>query len=154
MRAQGRAGANRSGATLVEVMVASVILAVLALSVAASIHYARSTSILQRNRRTAMEAANGRMEDVRSALFSEVRPANSNYNVYYLNRTSANWAVTSADPGENIVLNGRTRSMVTTVQYMDADGGSASYDCLRVLVSVQYNQDADSKVILETLKAP
>lgn len=132
---------------------AVLILSILAIAGAASMYLSRSTAIVQRDRRTALEIANGRLEDARVAAYDSVSPLAQNYNTYYLSRTGANWKVTSTDPGEKAVINGRPQTMRTTVQYVDIDGGSSSYDVLRFMVSVQYHANASSVVALETLRA-
>lgn len=135
-------------------MVACLVLATIALTAAASIQYARSMSVVQRDRRTALEMANSRLEDARGAAYASVRPSSSNYNVYYVSRTGSAWQVTAGNPNETTKVNGRSRPITTTVQYVDVDGGSASYDCIRLWVSVQYSANASNLVILETLKSP
>lgn len=132
---------------------AILILSILAIAGAASMHLSRSATLAQRDRRTALEIANGRIEDTRVAAYGSISPLAQNYNIYYLSRTGANWRVTSADPGEKAVVNGRQRAMQTTVQYVDIDGGSSSYDVLRLMVSVRYHANTSSVVALETLRA-
>jgi len=134
-------------------MIASVILAVLALGVAASIELSRSKTMMQRQRRVAAEVANGRLEALRAALYTTILPLAQNYNWYFLTFTGGVWVVSGGDPGETIALNEQTRPIRTRVQYVDADGGSASFDCLRLQVQVQFARDAGSVVTLETMKA-
>lgn len=151
----GRTGRDpRAGTSLVEVMVGCVILGVLALASAASLQYARSTSVQQRDRRTALELANSRLEEIRGAAFNAVKPSANNYNLYYLRKPGANWVVSAGGTNETVAVNGRDRSRITTVQYVDVDGGSASYDALQFKVSVQYGSSADMWVELETLRGP
>lgn len=134
-------------------MIASVILAVLALGIAASIELTRSKTMQQRQRRTAAEVANGRMEALRAAIFTAVDPLNPGFDWRYLAFTGGTWVVSVNDPGETVVINEQSRPMRTQVQWMDADGGSASRDCLRLRVQVQYARDKSSVVTLETMKA-
>ena len=150
---QGPAGA-RGGTTLVEVIIGCLILAVLALAAMASLQYTRSMTVQQRDHRTALELANGRLEALRGAPFNTVRPTSSNYNVYYLRASGTTWVVSSAVTNENVTVNYRPRPMRTTVQYVDADGGSASYDLLKFNVRVQYSSSASNQVELETMRGP
>ena len=53
-----------------------------------------------------------------------------------------------------MTVNYRPRPMRTTVQYVDADGGSASYDLLKFNVRVQYSASASNQVELETMRGP
>jgi Tfp pilus assembly protein PilV len=151
---QPRHWSGRAGTSLVEIMIASVVLAVLALGVAASIEQSRSKNMMQRQRRTAAEVANGRMEALRAAAYSDLLPLSQNYNWYFLRFTGNVWSVSSSDPGETVTINQQNRPMRTRVQYVDADGGSSSYDCLRLQVQVQFARDVNSLVIVETMKAP
>lgn len=134
-------------------MIASMILAVLALGIAASIELSRGKTMMQRQRRTAAEVANGRMEALRAATYADLLPLAQNYNWYFLAFTGGVWVVSAGDPGETITLNELARPMRSRVQYVDADGGSASYDLLRLQVQVQFARDANSVLTLETMKA-
>jgi Tfp pilus assembly protein PilV len=150
----GTGGNSRAGTSLVEVMVGCVILAVLALASGASLQYARSNSVVQRDRRTALELANSRLEDIRASAYNDVKPSAQNYTVYYLRRSGASWVVSAGGTNETVQVNNQVRSLVTTVQYVDVDGSSASYDALRLKASVQYGSSADAWVELETLRGP
>lgn len=151
----GRTGRDRrAGTSLVEVMVGCLILGVLALASAASLQYARSTSVQQRDRRTALELANSRLEELRAAAYNDVKPSANNFNPFYLRRQGTGWAVSSGNTNETVQVNGRARSLITTVQYVDVDGGSASYDALQFKASMQYGSSADMWVELETLRGP
>jgi prepilin-type N-terminal cleavage/methylation domain-containing protein len=151
---EGTGNVSRRGTTLVEVMVACVILAVLALASAASLQYARSMSVQQRDRRTALELANSRLEDLRAAAYSNVWPSAQNYNLYYVRRSGTNWVVSSSSTNEAVKVNNRTRTLVSTVRYVDVDAGSASYDALLFNVKVQYGSSANLQVELETVRGP
>lgn len=145
---------QRAGTSVVEIMIACVVLAVLALGAAASIEKARVGTTQQRNRRAALEAANSRLELLRQSGYVQVSPATLNYNLYYLRYTGGVWTVMSTDPGETVNLYGTNRPMVTRVQYVDVDGGSTSYDALRFNVTVQYGSDTKTFVELDTIKSP
>ena len=105
------------------------------------------------DRRMAMEMANSRLEDVRGAPYSVLTNSLS-YNVYYLDKITGAWRMSASDQGETVSINGRNRPITTTAQYLDADGGSASYDCLRVTASVRYGNAAKDTVTLSTIRAP
>ena len=146
--------AARAGGTLVEVMVSCLILAVIAVATAACLYYAREQTSVQRNRRTAMELANSRLEEIRGAPYSDVSPSSHNYDTNFLDRMSGSWRLSNADQGETVTIGGRTRPITTTVQYMDVDGGSATYDGLRIAVSVGYSGGAEDVVRLATIRSP
>ena len=145
---------TRSGTTLVEVLVSCLILAVIAVGTGACLSLSRTGAAVQRNRRTAMELANSRMEEIRGALYAAIVPPVASYDTYYLDFITGAWRVSATDQGETVTLGGRSRPMVTTVQYMDVDGGPASYDCLRISVSVQYRDTARDAVTLQTVRSP
>lgn len=144
---------RRSGTSLVEVMVAVVLLAVLAIGGAASLHLARSQMVSQRNHRMALEVAGGRLEALRAAAYTQVTPLVQNYVANFVDLMTGAWRVSAADPGETVSIGGRARPMVTTVTYVDADAGSASYDLLRFRVSVQYGTRTQDVVRLETMRS-
>ena len=68
--------------------------------------------------------------------------------------SSMNWVVSAGGTNETVQVNGHARSRIATVQYVDVDGGSASYDALQFKVRVQYGSSADLWVELETLRGP
>lgn len=132
---------------------ACLILGILAIAATESIRYSKSMTIVQRNRRTATDIANGRLEDVRSVSYTNVASGTVNGTLRYLRRNANSWSILNSDPGETVVVNGRSRPIVTTVQYIDADGGSTSYDCLQVVVRVNYGPGANDVVRLETVRS-
>jgi len=145
---------SRCGTTLVEVIVSCLILTIIAVATAECMYHSRAESVKQRNRRLALDAANSRLEDTRAALYTNIKPPANDYSVYFLSKTGATWTVSSTDPGETVLIAGHAREMDTTVQYVDADGGVASYDCLRVAVVVNFSGNASTVVKLETIRAP
>lgn len=145
---------SKSGTSLVEVIIAILILAILVLAATQSIRYSKTMATQQRNRRVALEIANGRLEDTRAAAYNQIAHATKNSDVRYLSRGTNSWTISSSNPNETTVVNGRARPMVTTVQYLDADGGSASFDCLRVAVRVYYGPGTNEFVGLETIRSP
>ncbi len=145
----------RAGSSLVETMVAIVVLAVIALAGAAYLYHARGDIYNARNKRIAQEAASQRLELVRATPYSRVAPTNLTYSIHYLSRQGTNWVHSSSDPGETIQINYRTLPITTTVQYVDADGvAPSSYDYLRLTTSVGYRSGSAERVRLETFYAP
>ena len=157
MRHDGKetgARGQRSGTTVVEVMVAAVVLSVIALAGGAFLAYSRSQVFAQRNRRAALSVANSRLEAVRGSQYDDFTPTLEDYTVYYLAPVGSSWTLSTSDPGETISINGRSMPITTTVSYVDIDGGTASYDCVRVRVSVGYRSGRADRVTLETIVAP
>jgi hypothetical protein len=134
--------------------VACLILAVVAVGTAACLYLSQGATAVQRNRRTALELASSHLEELRSAPYGSIRPSGVNYNLYYIDRLTGNWRVTGAYQAETVVVNGRARPITTTVRYVDADGGAATHDCIRLTVSVGYGQGASEVVTVETLESP
>jgi len=107
----------------------------------------------KRNHRTALEVANGRLEALMGAAYSAVVPLANNYSTYYVDYLTGQWRVSNVDRSETTIVGGRTRPITTTVTYIDADGGSATYDLIRFTVAVQYTDTATDVVRLETMRA-
>ena len=143
----------RRGSTLIELMVATIILLVMAIGTATGIRYSQSLTNMQRDRRLAMEKANGRLEEMRAANVASITPASNNYAVYYADHITANWRVSSVNNGETFMLSGQPHPMRTTVQYVDIDGSSNSFSCLRLHVETQYSWKTSDVVMLETLES-
>ena len=142
----------RAGTTLIEIMVAIILLTVIALSSSVCLRYSQSLNNVQRDHRLAMERANGRLDELRAATVTDISPTND-YAVYYLDRISGNWRISSANPGETFPLSGQPRPIITTIQYVDIDGSSNSFDCLRINVRAQYGAKTGDVVMLETLES-
>ena len=146
--------APRAGSTLVEVMLACVVLTLVVLAGSSFLCQSRASTSIQRNRRAAIEAATRRLEDLRATAYDRVKPAAEDYAIHYLRASGTNWVQSAADPHETNVVNGVAMAMTTTVLYMDAGGDGDSYDCLRLTVAAGYRQGAADRVMLETIYAP
>ena len=133
-------------------MVAVVILAVMAVATLGFVYQARTRSVRLRDQRAALMLAGSRLEEVRSALYTNVDPTANNYNAFYLDRIGGTWHVSTTDPGETMPVGAVRKPIVTTVRFVDADGSGASYDCIRITVSVTYGPDRDDAVTLETIE--
>lgn len=143
-----------SGMTLIEIMVAIVILSILAVGGAAAAHMSRRTIIIQRNRREAIGRAHHRLEMLRAAKYSQLAPATLDYTSYYVATNIAGTLIVQAsDPGQTDTVGGLVVPVETRLQYVDIDGGALSFDGLRLYVSVGYHPDPDDKVELETFYA-
>jgi type II secretory pathway pseudopilin PulG len=145
--------ARRRRFSLVEILFACLILMIMAVGGASFICHAISQLSIQQSRRLALEAANSRLEEVRSSAYANLKPPALTYQSYYLSQNAGNLKVSNGDPAETVLINGTPKPMTTTVAYADLDGGLSSYDALRVTVVVQYRGDHDT-VCLETLCAP
>ena len=144
---QSRAG--QSGASLVEVAVAMLILAVLAVGLGAFLTEDQATLSLQRNRRVALELANTRLEELRATSFSALvamLPA-TNYNAFYFARaTDTTWTNSATPIYENTNLNGNAAVMLTQVRLC----GSSNYLALTVNVNGTPTNNYNRQVMLQT----
>lgn len=128
--------AGKAGSTLVEVMFSCLILAIIAIAGAAYLAQGRSVVVIQKDRRTALEVANSRLEEVRGKSFDTLKN------------------LTPGSVSSNIYINGLTAplAMVSTFQ----SSGIVS-NLIQVTVSVQYNarlDQAKDRIVLTTLVAP
>ena len=64
----------RGGGTLVEVMIAAVVLMVIALAGGAFLYHGRANVAIQKNKRVALEVANSRLEDLRASAYDDIKP--------------------------------------------------------------------------------
>lgn len=151
---------RRRGATLVEVMIASVILLVMALGSTAFMYHGRAEIGIQRNRRVAVDVSNSRLEELRASNYDAVKPLANGYTTYYLEPSGSTWARTTTDPGETVTINGQSYDIVTTVRYIDVDSGTSfddsadSYDAVQMSVSVKYRVNSSDAVTLQTIYGP
>ena len=150
-RPPGESG--ESGVTMVEVMLASFILSVVAIGTGAYFYQARAGILTQQTRRLALDAAVSRMEELRSSDFADVAPPGKTTNVYYLARAGTNWMHSLSDPRETYAINGRQLPITTLVQFRDIDGGSASYDYLWIRVRTTYRSNLADRVSIESYRA-
>jgi len=114
-------------------MLASVILAVIALAGGAFIVHSRSNIALQKNRRVAIELANARLEELMyDETFAEVQ------------------ARVGSPENEFLSINGQGRYRRRTIVYQTGGGHD---ECLRIIVRMRYNPRTNAdEVRLETLR--
>ena len=127
-----REKARTAGATLVEVMLAVLLLAVLAVAGGAFVYRSRADVALQKYKRAAVEVADAQMERLMGEwTYTEVE------------------ALVGAPLSEDVSLNGvGGYSMTTTV----TDGGTGADGCLGIAVEVEYRRGTGDSVRLRTLR--
>lgn len=144
-----------SGSTLIEVLIAMVILTVLVLGVASFIQYGRSSVYAQRDRIAVLERVNGRLEELRAepyTTFTDTLPLD--YNEYWMRKEQGEWTFYSSRSRQTLLVNQARRYRVTTtVRYVDADGGTPSYDMLKFTVGMRYRTGAADEIVLSTYRA-
>ena len=137
-----------------EVMISSLLLAIIAVGSAAYMYHAYADVLTARNQRVALEESNLRLEELRVSDYDEIKPPMQSYSVHFLRNSGTNWVHSSSDPNETVLLNGLTMPMSTTVRYQDIDGGLPSYDYVEVTVRTAYRINRPENVMLETSFAP
>lgn len=147
--------AGKAGSTLVEVMFSCLILSIIAIAGAAYLTSASVTLDVQRNRMSALATANRYMDEWRGTSWGVVTnllPSPPSYGTNYASRTGlCCWNNVS---GGYITNNGVRMTVTNALSYFDANGGSASYDCVNVTVSVMDPLHPDAVVVLRTLVSP
>jgi prepilin-type N-terminal cleavage/methylation domain-containing protein len=123
----------RRGFTLVEIMIAVLVIAILAIGGAAIIFRSRADIVVQQFKRAAIECANQQMEKL-------MRDESWGY-------TNLATRVGMPDLVETVGLNGITNFTMRTSVSNGVDG------CLAVTVSVQYGRKAGDTVELQTLRS-
>lgn len=145
---------GRHGSTLIEVMIALLIVTVLVLGVAAFIYHGRASVYAQRDRLSALERVNQRLEWLRSEPYISVRPPAQNFSTYWMRApTTAGWRFYTSRRRENIQVNTRRYLMTTTVQYVDVDGGTPSFDAVLFTVSMRYRTGSTDEISISTYRA-
>ena len=138
-------------------MIALMILTVLVLGAASFIYYGRSSVYAQRDRLSVLEYVNGRLEMLRGAAFDDVRPPVESYRNYWVRPPrsgNTRWRFYNGRTRQRLNVNSRRYFMTTRVQYVDVDGGGASYDVLKFTVSMRYRRGSADEIKLSTYRAP
>ena len=147
---------------MVELMMATVLLAAIAVALGAFIYRGRADISSQKGRRLAVSFANSRIEALRASDTADIAPLTRSYTLYYLEPSAGVWARTTTDPGETVTLGTLSGfAAQTTAQYVDADAGSAyddnanSYDVIRITVRVAYRLvGSDFVELVSMVRAP
>ena len=114
-----RSDPARQGSSLLEVMVAAVVLAVIVIGAGAYQALSSAQVTAQRDRRAATAFAESRLEEIRATSYNGMKalmPSPSTYNTYYLSRNGAGWNLFNADPGEVVTNHGFARPITTTLR--------------------------------------
>jgi type II secretory pathway pseudopilin PulG len=147
--------------SLVEVLVAILVLTVLAIAGATYVYHSSASIAVQRNRKVATAVANTRIEELLAATYDQIKPPEtaSTREVHYITKTGdTTWSVsdTPPDPSETVTINNLTMPIMTTVEYIDADDAEygTSRDYLQITVTVGYRIGTDDVVTLRTRRSP
>ena len=146
------------GSTLVEVMIAVLVLLTIAMAGGAFLLHSRSQLSIQRNKRIMLEECNRRLETIRATGYSAITnllPRNTS--THYLRIEDGDVDYSASDPGETVRIppaGGIQYPVTTTVQFMDVDGGTVSLDYLFIRVQGNYLVNSTDAVTLETNFGP
>ncbi len=103
----------------------------------------------QRNKRIAIDAANRRMEQVRSTPYTLFNPIGVEMVFLEPSGTSFSWS--NSDPGETVVINGLTLPIKTRMRRVSHSSTSNSYadgDSLEIEVQVIYKPGSGDDIVL------
>lgn len=150
---------NNKGATIVECILAIVIMLIVVVGSGAFIYHSAIRINIERNKRLALEAANGRLEEMRASLYDKISPTPANDgDLHYIQGAVGNWQHfdIKPDPPETVDINGTPMPITTATRYIDLDGSSPpnDYDYLEVTVSVVYRLSSSENVTLTTNIGP
>lgn len=150
---------KKKGATLVEAMVAIILLMLVALGGAAFIFYSSGRIAIERNKRAAVEIASGRLEFIRSMSYtiqSMLDPQDlDEHDIKYLPPAGGVERWILDQPDLPISINGVSPlNFINKVKQMDINVDGET-DYLYVIVEVGYRPGIDNeKIRLETYISP
>lgn len=139
--------AGNRGVTLVEILIALVIIVVAAIGTLGFFAHGLGSIEKQGNRRAALEVARTRVERLMVANLDDVRPPDGNIRWLTLNCVggACTWSMSATEVAETVTVNGVAgRRMVTTARWADdpaAQTGVNFPDVLDVGVRVWYSPD-------------
>jgi len=149
---------SKSGITLIEVMIALIIIAIVILGGGMFFVYGRVQIVREAHRRAATLVASGRLERLKAADYSEITPegfdpGSAPYWIVW-NQEHNKWQ-SSEDPSYDYVMvdNLIDQKMVTQAWCID-DDGDGTYDYLQVRTTVEWRNGTTKTVSLDTLIAP
>lgn len=148
---------SKRGATLVELIVALFIIALVILGAGMFFFYGRVNIIREAHRRAALLVASQRLEELKAADWEDIAPDPPSYQPYYITYSSG-WIrnLSEAKDTEVPVDILSDAKMVTEAQWRDddPDDGNDTYDYLKVTVTVEWSDSTTNTVNLTTLIAP
>ena len=141
---------SENGFTLVEVLVALFIIALVILGGGMFFFYGRVTIVREAHRRAAVLVASQRLEELKAAEWDDIASYDPTYSLYYISHSNG-WAkdlgkLIDTVPGD-VLPDGE---METEAQWKP-DG---SYDYLKVTVTVNWQESTTNSVSSTTLIAP
>lgn len=133
--ARRHAVTGERGATLVEVMLACAVLAILAVAGAEYLYRGQATVTAQKHRRLAMEVANSRMETIRGTPYGSLKE------------------ITPGSYATNVSIGGIVLPVTNSLAFFDI-GSGVTTGAIQAVVSVGYDPRSDGRIVLKTLMSP
>lgn len=144
---------NKFGSSLIEIMVSSLVIAVLASGGSAALYHTRSVIGAQEAKREAVDQADTQLELLKRAQYSTMRPKTDD--IYYYVDTNQNALMESVEMElTQSVDTQKTFPMITTIKLIvPPPAVSTEGEYLLVSVTVTYDL-AGNQVILESIITP
>jgi len=148
---------SKRGATLVELMIALLIIALVILGGGMFFFHGRVNIMREAHRRAALLVVSQRLEELKAANWGGIALTSPlSYESYYITH-SGGWVrnLSETKDTEVPVDNLSDGEMVTEVQWEDdGDDGIDSYDYLKLTVTIEWHNGTTNTVSLSTLIAP
>lgn len=157
---------RRHYASLVEVLVAVLLLTILAVAAGSYITHTRTMMVVQRDKRAALSVAEARLEDLRAsrANFFDQLSGSSSGTYYVVTPDSSEWIkddgedwdltpAAAGEASENVEINRRQMAMTTTAECLDVDGFGDTCDYVAITVRVRYRLQSEDEVMIQTRMA-
>lgn len=147
---------SEDGFSLVELMVALIIIALVIVGGGMFFFHGRVNVIREAHRRAALLVASQRLEALKAANWDDIALDPPSYQLYYITYSSG-WVKNMSETKDTEVPvdNLSDGEMVTEAQWVDDDGaGGDSYDYLEVTVTVEWTDNTTNTVSLTSLIAP
>lgn len=151
---------SKAGFSLVEVLLAALIIAIMVIGGAATMYHTGSNIKIQGNRRIALELANQRLENARqNYYYSIVPPVYDAANTYFLTADKNNsylLDLNNSKKSEVFQIDEVDYTMVTEIIRHSSDSGTVNFnpECIQVTVNVEYREATGQDVELTTLILP
>ena len=146
-----RLGRLTQGGTFIEVMMACVVLAVIAIAGAGFVAQTQNTLAIHRSRSAALAIANSRFEELRGTSFSQLTNLVSGTAMVWIKRNGSGWQVTTASDHDIFMLDSSQEELRTGLSLTNWSALGLS-KMLRVTVQATYKKP--DYVTLTTLYGP
>jgi Tfp pilus assembly protein PilV len=141
------------GATLVELLVALLIVALVILGGGMFFFHARVNIIREAHRRAAVLVASQRLEALKAADWEDIALDPASDQPYYITHSSG-WVKNLAEAKDTVSVDDLSDGEMTTQAQWEDDDGDTSYDYLRIIVTVEWSDGTTNTVSFTTLIAP